>query len=39
VYTRYTRGQKAADGVDVATFRRGFESRLALAEALVAELR
>jgi aminoglycoside phosphotransferase (APT) family kinase protein len=39
VYTRYARGQKAADGLDIGTFRRGFEGRLALAESLVRELR
>jgi aminoglycoside phosphotransferase (APT) family kinase protein len=39
VYTRYARGQKAADGVDVDNFRRGFEGRLTLAASLVAKLK
>jgi aminoglycoside phosphotransferase (APT) family kinase protein len=39
VYTRYARGQKAADGIDITTFRRAFEGRLTLAECLVADLR
>jgi aminoglycoside phosphotransferase (APT) family kinase protein len=38
VYTRYVRGQKAADGVDVEGFRRSFEGRLALAESIIATL-
>jgi aminoglycoside phosphotransferase (APT) family kinase protein len=38
VYTRYARGQKAADGVDFENFRNSYDGRLALAEKLIAQL-
>jgi aminoglycoside phosphotransferase (APT) family kinase protein len=38
VYTRYVRGQKAADGIDVDVFRQGVHERLDLAVTTVEEL-